>query len=85
MYFTHVLDPKLSHRRFTKEEDLALVELSSNNRGFNWTDVAKQVPGRTAWRCFTRFQQTLNTKLTRSEWSPEEDLQLLRLVVDAFN
>jgi len=79
-HFVQMLDPGLEHTRFTRSEDLALVELSSKNRGFNWQEVAKHSPGRTPWRCFSRYQQALNTKQTRSEWTPEEDIQLVRLV-----
>lgn len=80
-HFFHVLDPRLTRTEFSVEEDKALIDFASDNNGYNWDKIVELLPGRTPWRCFTRYQQVLNTKLCSPEhWTPEEDQRLLLLV-----
>jgi len=68
-----VLNPILSKASFTKEEDKLLLRLASEHRGFAWEEVAARMgEERTAWRCYSRYQRSLNPTLVSGEWTQEE-------------
>eukprot|EP00931_Biecheleriopsis_adriatica_P111777 TRINITY_DN8623_c0_g1_i1.p1 TRINITY_DN8623_c0_g1~~TRINITY_DN8623_c0_g1_i1.p1 ORF type:complete len:603 (-),score=136.69 TRINITY_DN8623_c0_g1_i1:23-1831(-) len=73
MQFVHYLHPDLHHGSFTKKEDMMLMKLATQHGGFSWDAIAEGMPkARTGWRCFARYQKSLNPKLLRSDWSADD-------------
>ncbi len=36
--------------------------------------------GRSAWQCFKHYQEALNPRMVRKEWTPQEDNALINAV-----
>lgn len=71
--YLHKLHPLLKKGRFTKAEDVALLQLSSRYEGFDWDQISQHMPtGRTAWRCFERYQKSLNNGIVKEGWQQHE-------------
>ena len=64
------------------EEDLQLIEAVRKNNGRNWKKIAESLPGRTDVQCLHRWQKVLNPQLVKGPWTEEEDLKVLRLVLE---
>jgi len=78
------LHPELNHGAFTKREDMALLQLSQLHGGYNWENVAERMAtSRTAWKCFARYQRSLNPSVLGSEWTEEDDMRARYLVGQA--
>ncbi|CAG8628358.1 5104_t:CDS:2, partial [Paraglomus occultum] len=72
----HSLDPTLRKGPWTTEEDEILrknVERYPNC----WSKIAKSIPGRTDDQCAKRWRESLDPRIDRREWSPEEDKLLI--------
>jgi len=76
--FTQKVDPSLTHKKFEKDEDKALLQLATENEGFDWEAIAARMPKstRTAFQCFERYQRALNPKLLKSSWTKSESDRL---------
>ena len=72
-HFTQVLDPRLNTSRFTKT-------FATTFGGYNWDEVARQIPGRNDWWCFSRYQQSLNHLLMQRQWTDEDHDRLKRII-----
>ncbi|KAF7459124.1 MYB-like DNA-binding domain-containing protein [Cryptosporidium felis] len=77
----HFVDPNINRRPWDKKEDLRLLALVSENKGFNWIGIAQDLnSGRTPYQCIFRYQRSLNKDLIKSTWSKEEDERLISAV-----
>eukprot|EP00401_Gymnodinium_catenatum_P036969 CAMPEP_0117495894 /NCGR_PEP_ID=MMETSP0784-20121206/20371_1 /TAXON_ID=39447 /ORGANISM="" /LENGTH=769 /DNA_ID=CAMNT_0005290837 /DNA_START=76 /DNA_END=2385 /DNA_ORIENTATION=- len=75
------LDPALNKGPFAKDEDKALLQLSSEYGGFDWDTVAKRMgTGRGAWDCLCRYQQCLNPHVVRTTWTSDDARAVERLM-----
>jgi len=67
----------LSARAFSNP----LEAKKSNPLGVNWVTLSSfMLPGRSTLSCRDKWNEELNPKITRSEWSLEEDMKLVELV-----
>ena len=75
------INTSLSKKRpvnWTKEEDEILIQKTKEHNFKNWAAVASFIPGRTAIQCSARYKR-IQPGLIKGAWTPEEDLELLRL------
>eukprot|EP00930_Biecheleria_cincta_P072969 TRINITY_DN60318_c0_g1_i1.p1 TRINITY_DN60318_c0_g1~~TRINITY_DN60318_c0_g1_i1.p1 ORF type:complete len:583 (-),score=102.53 TRINITY_DN60318_c0_g1_i1:98-1846(-) len=73
-HYVHLLHPNFDRGPMTKQDDMLLLKLSTQQEGYNWDAVAEGLPApRTAWRCFARYQRSLNNSLLKSEWTLEDE------------
>ena len=66
-------------RPWTPEEDELLREKVKRLGAGNWTEIAKEMPGRTPKQCYDRWNRYLNPNLKKEPWSPEED----RIIIES--
>ncbi|KAI3424394.1 hypothetical protein D9Q98_009947 [Chlorella vulgaris] len=64
---------------WTDEED-ALLALWQGQVGNRWSEVAKNIPGKTGQQCAQRWRHRVNPDISREKWSYEEDSRLAGLV-----
>ncbi|GLA97374.1 hypothetical protein AtubIFM61612_007976 [Aspergillus tubingensis] len=72
----------MPRRVWSTEEDeklIALVEQLGDKRGRDskWTEISKNLPGRTNKDCRKRWFHSLDPKLRKGRWTKEEDEILL--------
>lgn len=65
--------------RFTKTEDQLLKQLAESQQKPNWSEISRQLRGRTARQCRERYNNYLRPNLINGPWTPEEDKLLLEL------
>lgn len=83
-HYVHSLHPNFDRGPMTKLEDMFLLKLSTQQEGFGWDAVAEGLPTpRTAWRCFARYQRSLNNRLLKSDWNAEDE-RLLEQTIREF-
>lgn len=65
----------------TPQEDLFLQQLSDSPSKLNWNQIATQLnTNRTAYQCFERYQRCFNKTIQSSDWTPDEDAELIETV-----
>jgi hypothetical protein len=64
--------------KFTAAEDTHLLAVISQGTLNDWTEVAKEMPGRTARQCRERWNNYVNPEITTVPWTEEEELLLAR-------
>jgi len=64
---------------WTAEQDEQLRRAVAMYGESNWQQVAAAMPGRTGQQCLHRWQKSINPKIRRARWTPEED----KLLMDA--
>ena len=75
-----VLDPSIKRFvKWSKEEDLKLMELHRNYPTMTNKEMSSHLPGRTSTQCHNRWVEVLNPDLRRGVFSEEEDLRILEL------
>ncbi|GKZ27382.1 hypothetical protein AbraIFM66951_010510 [Aspergillus brasiliensis] len=72
----------MPRRLWSAEEDaklIALVEQYGDKPGreSKWTEISKNLPGRTNKNCRKRWFYSLDPKLRKGRWTKEEDVILL--------
>ncbi|MDR0445406.1 MAG: hypothetical protein LBG98_03980 [Puniceicoccales bacterium] len=67
-------------KRFTPEEDKALIAAVQKYRPMNWERVAEWLPGRTTRQCRDRWTKFLDPNINHGPFSPEEDANLRQLI-----
>ena len=84
--------PKYTKRPWRPEEDNKLREMierlgipeisggkgSVKTGGVQWTDIAKEIPGRVAKQCRERWRNNLDPSVSRAPWTEEENEILLK-------
>ncbi|KAG8990050.1 hypothetical protein FRB94_004001 [Tulasnella sp. JGI-2019a] len=74
--WVNYLDPSISKKDWTSEEDKMLVALKES--GSKWVEVAAALNGRTDNQCMTRYNHIMDRKSTReAAWTKEEDAELM--------
>jgi hypothetical protein len=63
----------LRRKRFSEAEDQLLRDIVRSGEELNWSEIAIQLPGRTARQCRDRFKNYLSDDVTFQAWSPSED------------
>lgn len=71
--------------KFTKAEDLKLIELIETYSTKSWKKIAENLPPRTARQCRDRWCNYLDPELSPEPWSPSEDKILLKLQEEVGN
>ncbi|KAK7064591.1 transcriptional activator Myb [Favolaschia claudopus] len=74
----HSLSPSVKKSAWTPFEDSRLIELYETH-GPKWSAIARQIHGRTDDACSKRYRESLDPKLKKDEWTPEEDTQLTQV------
>ena len=64
---------KLRKKKFTKEDDLILKEAIRRTPNWDWKEIAAKTGKYTARQCRERWNNYINPKLLKTEWTPEED------------
>jgi len=88
-----VLRPGLRKGPWTPNEDHRLISCVKTNEKrknvvvseLNWSEVAEQVPGRSAKQCRERWCFNLDPSINRDPWTPAEDAKLLKLQQEQGN
>jgi hypothetical protein len=74
----HKAHPKV---KFTPAEDEQLAEVVSDLGTNDWEAVAKRLAGRNARQCRDRWDNYLSPSVFTGPWTPQEEQELARLVV----
>lgn len=69
----------LKRMKFSKEEDILLVEQVNKYGPRKWNIIAQALPGRTSRQCRDRYMNYLEAGLTNEPWSSEDDRLLEHL------
>ncbi|KLO20426.1 hypothetical protein SCHPADRAFT_5966 [Schizopora paradoxa] len=72
----HSLCPTIKKTAWTQEEDTKLLELFARYPN-KWSQIAREIPGRTDDACSKRYREALDPNLKKDEWTDEEDKKLL--------
>jgi hypothetical protein len=74
--------PRVNSRRqpFTPEEDEFLLSLVESGCYASWSEIAKQIPGRSARQCRDRWTNYLAPAISFAPWRPEEDELIIQKV-----
>lgn len=81
-----MLNPDLVKGPWTPEEDTTLLQLVQKFGAKNWSNIAKNLPGRIGKQCreryylkimFYRFHNHLDPKISKDRWTEEEDQAII--------
>lgn len=76
--FSH---PRKKSRQWSQEEDQRLADAMNSKGSDSWSQIAKMVGnGRTPAQCSQRWNRVLNPKISKLNWSKEEEEKLINLV-----
>lgn len=73
-----VLKPGLIKGPWTPEEDATVVALVKVHGQKKWSFIARQLKGRLGKQCRERWYNHLNPDIKKSEWTDEEDAQIIK-------
>ncbi|XP_072144367.1 uncharacterized protein [Dermacentor andersoni] len=74
-----VLNPNLRRGKFSEDEDKMLV-IAVETYGHQWVTIKDYLPGRTSHQCRERYANTFSGNLVFGHWSPQEDLELIKMI-----
>lgn len=72
-------EPRANKQRWTKAEDQMLRDAVAAEGPHNWSLIAEALPGRNEKQARERWVSQLRPDLNKSEWTAEEDADILRL------
>ncbi|KAJ2402030.1 hypothetical protein GGI23_000999 [Coemansia sp. RSA 2559] len=74
--------PIINKAPWTRKEERRLAEVVERHGARDWVTIAKELDTqRTASQCFQVYQRKLNSEMSRSKWTPEEDRVLTEAVM----
>ena len=65
--------PTRARNKFTKSEDIVLINLVNELGTRDWDIIAARMPNRNARQCRERYLNYLSPNLSHEPWTPEED------------
>ena len=68
-----VINPDLHKGAWTAEEDAKLRDLVTTQGAKQWSQIAKNLPGRIGKQARERWHNHLNPDIKKDIWGPEED------------
>jgi hypothetical protein len=71
--------------KFTQEEDNYLIQLVQQFGTRNWKLISEKIKIKNSRQCQDRWNNFLDPKINKMEWSEEEDQQLLQKVKEIGN
>ncbi|KAJ3089719.1 Myb-like DNA-binding domain protein [Quaeritorhiza haematococci] len=71
-----VLSPEIRKGKWTADEDTQLIDAIRRYGEGNWTQIAKDIEGRTQKQCSYRWNFVLNLDNKKGCWTDEEDKRL---------
>lgn len=78
------IDPKVTKGAFQPEEDAIIID--GKEKGLSWSDIAKQLPGRSTEQVRSRYVNTIDPSLLKHvSWSTEEEKILLEARMEVGN
>jgi hypothetical protein len=64
--------------KFSQFEDAQLRHVIARGICRDWSEVAREIPGRNARQCRERWNNYVNPDLSRAKWTDEEERLLIR-------
>lgn len=74
-----LIEKKKKNKKWTRSEDELLIRLAISNQCKRWGKIAKQLPSKTPFQCFSRYRR-IRPGLKKGKWEEEEDSKLVSLV-----
>mmetsp|Transcript_12489 Transcript_12489/g.23179 ORF Transcript_12489/g.23179 Transcript_12489/m.23179 type:complete len:565 (-) Transcript_12489:99-1793(-) len=74
-----VLRPGLVKGAWKKHEDEILIKMMNQPGVQGWSQISREIPGRTPKQCRERWSLSLDPTINRSPWTEEEDDKLLEM------
>lgn len=79
LHVTEIPTPQRHRENFSPEEDDRLRQLVSRYGPNDWSVIAGEMPNRTSRQCRERWRQYLSPDIVASEWTQEEDRQIVNM------
>ena len=73
-----VLNPEIIKGPWTPEEDSIVIKLVEEHGPHHWSMISSYLPGRIGKQCRERWHNHLNPGINRSQWTPEEDIKIIK-------
>eukprot|EP00124_Ichthyophonus_hoferi_P001585 Ihof_evm4s86 gene=Ihof_evmTU4s86 len=81
--WTNVSHPIVNNEKWSKKEDIQILELATASPHPNWAIIAESLGTyRTPAACFRRYQRSLNPILIKCNWKEDEDESLKVAVLE---
>ncbi|KDO29015.1 hypothetical protein SPRG_06070 [Saprolegnia parasitica CBS 223.65] len=80
-----VLKPGLVKGHWSFDEDDALIKLVRDVPSVQWSDISKQIPGRTAKQCRERWKNHLDPTINKGPYKSDEDVVLMNAYQELGN
>ena len=78
---TQITGQRRKSKPWTMDEDQRLTDAVNANGTNNWGNVAAIVGnGRTRAQCSQRWNRVINPKISKANWTPEEEEKLIKIV-----
>ena len=69
----------INQKKWTKEEDLDLINLVQNYKGKKWKEVASYFHNKTPLQCFSRYKR-IKPGINKGTWKKDEDNLIISLI-----
>ena len=69
----------INQKKWSKEEDLKLLNLVKENNGKKWKEIASNFHNKTPLQCFSRYKR-IRPGIFKGTWKKEEDNLILSLI-----
>ena len=69
----------INQKKWSKEEDLKLLNLVKENNGKKWKEIASHFHNKNPLQCFSRYKR-IRPEINKGSWKKEEDSLILNLI-----
>ena len=69
----------INQKKWSKEEDLKLLNLVKENNGKKWKEIASHFHNKNPLQCFSRYKR-IRPEINKGTWKKEEDSLILNLI-----